>query len=579
MFNYDISPTVEIKKDCDSCCSYKEIYEHLKKALDGKHTKNQYLVLECYPGVREEELLSELINKLEPAQIVKSEEYKLPEEEIRKKIEYNLTDDRVFGIMSHFSIADFLDLGKVEAFKASKPLSGLTIIYGTGASLLCSEPDLLVYCDITRWEIQRRYRTHENGNWLLDNKEEDTLKKYKCGYFIEWRSADRLKRELFNKIDFWLDTNVENQPKMLSGDNYTTALKETAQRPFRLVPYFDESVWGGQWMREKFKLSGDVSNFGWAFDGVPEENSIGLKFGDMVYDSPAVNLVFMFPDQLLGPKVHSRFGREFPIRFDYLDTMGGGNLSLQVHPLVEYIQDKFGMHYTQDESYYILESTEQSSIYLGTKEGVTKEELFKELRLAESGKQSFPDEKFINNFKVKKHEHYSIPAGTIHCGGNDTVVLEISATPYIFTFKLWDWDRVGLDGKPRPVHLNHGEENVQINRDTHWVKDNLMAGPEMIREGDGFTEESTGLSELEFIETRRIWFDKEVQLQTHDSVNMLNLVEGEAAIVFSLDDAFEPYEVHYGETFIVPASVQKYGIKPAYSTTEKLGLIQAFVRV
>src|SRR5690606_20541434 len=131
----------------------------------------------------------------------------------------------------------------------------------------------------------------------------------------------------------------------------------------------------GQWMKKTMDLPNDAPNYGWCFDCVPEENSILFRFGETVVELPSMNVVFFDPDRLLGPRVHSRFGLSFPIRFDLLDTMGGSHLSFQVHPFTDYIQRHFGIHYTQDESYYLLAAEEGSRIYLGLKEGVVPEEM------------------------------------------------------------------------------------------------------------------------------------------------------------------------------------------------------------
>ena len=86
----------------------------------------------------------------------------------------------------------------------------------------------------------------------------------------------------------------------------------------------------------------------------------------------------------------------------------------------------------------------------------------------------FDAARYVNRFPVKKHDHVLIPAGTVHGSGAGTMVLEISATPYIFTFKLWDWGRVDLDGKPRPIHLDHGVKNIQWDRDTAFSQEHLL---------------------------------------------------------------------------------------------------------
>lgn len=578
MKNYELHPKINVKDKALVASGYPEITDVLKERIATIATdkKSQVLVIEMYPGADIARFQAEVIAPLQANVVIDADEYTLPKDVINAKLADTLTEDRVFGLMTHAKMADFFDEAKCQAAKAEvQAATGLVVIYGVGASLLCEQADTVVYVDMARWEIQLRYR---NGltNWKAE-PETDALKKFKRGYFFEWRIADKRKQALNSLVDFVIDGNQLETPTMMTGEVYREVVAEAAQRPFRLVPYFDTSVWGGQWMKENFQLDAEKPNYGWAFDGVVEENSVIFDFENGTFEMPAINIVHQEPQKLLGARVYGLFGKEFPIRFDYLDTVGGGNLSLQVHPLVEYIQETFGMNYTQNESYYILQAGEKSSIYLGVKEGTQREELFAALTQAQEKGVPFDDTKFINNFPIKKHDHYSIPAGTIHCGGEDTVVLEISATPYIFTFKLWDWGRTGLDGKPRPIHLEHGIKNVRTDFDTTYAKEHLFNPNTKIQtEQADLDIEKTGLADIEFIETRRYWFEDSFILDTLDSVNMLNLVEGSEIDVISIDDSFPTLRLHYGETFIIPESVKKVQIKNCSGT--KAGLLQAFIK-
>jgi hypothetical protein len=160
------------------------------------------------------------------------------------------------------------------------------------------------------------------------------------------------------------------------------------------------------------------------------------------------------------------------------------------------------------------------------------------------------------------------------------MVLEISATPYIFTFKLWDWGRLGLDGKPRPINIKHGEKVIDKSRTKSWVNNNIVNNVKKVVEGDGWEEEQTGLHKTQFIETRRHWFTKKVAHHTNGGVNVLNLIEGKEAIIESPSGKFEPFVVHYAETFIVPAAVGEYTIRPyGESKGNKCATIKAYVRV
>lgn len=537
------------------------------------------VAVDFYAGVREEEVAGEL-ELLSPTLFINTRNLMKPQDEIKAMTERFMTDDVLFGYVTNLTLNDYFDAEKLEqARKQVADATGRVIIVGSGAAMVAPAEATVVYVDMARWEIQQRFRVHEVKALGVDNREDAVSLQYKRGYFNDWRILDRYKESLFGGVDFWLDTHIANEPRLIDKETFFKGIEETVKTPFRVVPFFDPAPWGGQWMKEVCGLNPEKENYGWCFDCVPEENSLYFEVNGVRFELPSVDLVLLKSRELLGEPVEARFGKDFPIRFDFLDTVGGGNLSVQVHPTTQFIRENFGMYYTQDESYYLLDAKEGASVYLGLKTGIDKNEMIHDLREAQKGEVVFDTERYVNRLPAKKHDHYLIPGGTVHCSGSEALVLEISSTPNLFTFKLWDWQRLGLDGKPRPINVERGKDVIDWKRDTEYVNKHLANRFTQVAEGDGWREECTGLHPNEFIETHRHWFSKPVTHHTNNSVNVLNLVEGEEAVVESPINAFKPFVVHYAETFIIPASVGEYTIAPyGKSVGQECGTIKAYVR-
>lgn len=580
--SYDKFPVVPIPSHGDACVGgWSDIGRRLNEAVIEAGRKRTIVVVDCYTGALERDILAELTSRLKPAITLGAWEALQTEEHINRLCAPFLGgDDPLFGRMSDLELRQFFDEEKLAALRsrASRATEGLVLIVGVGARLI-HEGDLVIYADMPRWEAQRRQRRNLIGNLGVNNHGESPGLKYKRAFFVDWRVCDRWKLPILDRMDFLLDTTRPEDPKLAAGSAVRRGMEETVRRPFRLVPFFDPGPWGGQWMKEVCDLDRASPNYAWCFDCVPEENSLLLGIGEHRVEIPSVNVVLRHPRELLGAEVHARFGAEFPIRFDFLDTMGGGNLSLQVHPLDGFIREKFGMRYTQDESYYMLDAGGDASVWLGFKEGFDREALVADLKAAQAGGKGFEADSYVAKWPAKKHDHFLIPAGTIHCSGANGMVLEISATPYIFTFKLWDWNRLGMDGRPRPINIERGLENLQWDRTADVVRKKWINRIELVGEGEGWREERTGLHEEGFIETRRHWFSKKVQHHTDGRVNVLNLIEGDEIVVESPTDAFVPFVVHYAETFVVPAAVGGYTIQPCGASKDgRCATIKASVR-
>lgn len=570
--NYEKYPTIKMEGAHQKAVKG---YEGVAKELHDK----KVIVIDCYPGTDVERLISEMKAHIHFDVIIHSDEIFYDGDKLNELMKGHLTDDRVRGVMYYGRLEDFVDEQKlvIEKERVEKHSGEKILVCGVGASFI-TKGDVLVYADMARWEIQKRYR---NGmpNFKQENYEEEALKKNKRGFFVEWRVADKHKRTLYEAADYWLDANDTENPKMVSGTVFLESLEQAVNQPFRTVPYFDPGVWGGQWMKTVCDLDDDAPNYAWSFDGVPEENSVLFDYDGIIFETPAMNITLHNPLELLGKNVYTKFGAEFPIRFDLLDTIDGQNLSLQVHPTLDQIRSLYGMPYTQEESYYMLDATDDAVVYLGMKENVDKDAMLEDFKRAAAGEISFPAEEYVNTFPVKRNDHILIPPGTIHCSGTGCMVLEISASAYIFTFKLWDWDRVDLNGMPRPIHLEEGAQALDFTIDKTVAENELLNQFELLSQDETSLEEKTGLHASEFIETRRYTMTGTTEHDSTDNVHMLNLVDGEEIIVESPDNAFAPFVIHYAETFIVPANVGKYTMRPyGKSEGKEVKVLKAFVK-
>ncbi|HMK39478.1 MAG TPA: class I mannose-6-phosphate isomerase [Bacteroidota bacterium] len=459
-------------------------------------------------------------------------------------------DDPLFGKRCTLPLSAFF-----SAPPSAPPPAGpeLSIIYGTGAAL-SAQKGLLLYIDVPKSEVQFRSRkgsfTNLGARTPLAPKE-----MYKRMYFVDWPVLNRHRAALLPDIGVFVDAQRPGEPAFMTGEDFRAGLEKMAENYIRVRPWFEPGPWGGAWIKEHIPRIAPAPNYAWSFELISPENGIGLESGGITLEASFDFLMFRCRDRVLG-RFAERFGYEFPIRYDFLDTFGGGNLSLQCHPRAEYIERHFGEPFTQDESYYILDCAPGSRVFLGFREGVNSREFRQELERGERDGTPVDVERYVNTVGARRHDLFLIPAGTIHCSGINNLVLEISSTPYIYTFKMYDWMRMDLDGTPRPLNIARAFENLAFERQGKRVEEELISREEVIAAGAGWRLVHLPTHPLHLYDVHRFEFSSSVEAATDGSCHVMNLVEGEWITLETAGGMRQRF--NYAETFIVPAAAGRY---------------------
>ncbi len=503
---------------------------------------------------------------------ISTNEFLKPAEEIEKLVQPFLgAYDAVWGTKTTLSLADFFESEKLNS-RAPDDTFDLNIIIGCGAALF-NQDSAVIYVDLPKNELQFRMRAGTITN-LGNTDAGQPFQMYKRFYFVDWVVLNQHKKALLDRIAVIADGQWGHTIHWMLKADFVAGLNTISQSVFRVRPWFEPGVWGGQWIKNNIdQLNQNVPNYAWSFELIVPENGLVFESNGNLLEVSFDFIMFHNTTQVLG-KHAAKFGDEFPIRFDFLDTWAGDNLSIQCHPKLSYIKEVFGENITQDETYYILDCEQNAKVYLGFQENIDPETYKNALEKSLAETKTINIEDFVQAHPAQKHDLFLIPNSTVHSAGAGNLVLEISATPYIFTFKMYDWVRLDLEGKPRPINIDHAFKNLDFNRKGDRVQQELISKQTVIEEGEDWQLIHLPTHQEHFYDVHRIEFDSKISIETSNVCHVMMLVEGESVLIETQDGNKQTFA--YAETFVVPAAAKSYVLTNLGKVRAKV--IKAFLK-
>jgi mannose-6-phosphate isomerase len=338
-----------------------------------------------------------------------------------------------------------------------------------------------------------------------------------------WEKLENIEADIKNhpeKYTEWFKIIFNNSLKKLQFELDRYFL----QKPIMFAPVFKEKPWGGNKLKSVLnkKIPSNHTGESWEISGVAQHIS-QVKSG-YFKGKNLQELLEKYTDKFVGKKVYQQFGNRFPLLIKYIDA--NDDLSVQVHP-DDTIALKKHKSLGKNEFWHIIEAEKDAYLYLGFKENTGKKEYLDSLAAGQV-------EKILNKIPVSAGDSFYIPAGTVHAIGKGILLSETQQNSDL-TYRIYDWNRKGLDGKPRKLHTKQALEAIHFQ-----AKPNHKPGPVIKTPDFTLKKITTGAFE-------------QTEIITPESFVIIMNIEGEHII--------NGKKLIKGETVFIPAETKKLEIK------------------
>jgi len=310
--------------------------------------------------------------------------------------------------------------------------------------------------------------------------------------------------------------------------------------PLKFSPILKERVWGGNRLSKEYgKNAKEGSKIGesWELSGV--QGDISLVANGFLEGNNLEEIIEVYMGDLVGEEIFEKFGREFPLLIKLIDA--NDDLSIQVHPPDDIAKERHRA-YGKTEMWYVLEADDDAKIYTGFNREMTKELYIESL---EKGNIA----EILNIEKPEPGDVFFIPSGRVHAICKGVMLTEIQQTSDI-TYRIWDWNRNGLDGKPRELHTELAVDAIDYNT---YESNKTRVEPELNR--------TVNIIDCKYFTTNIIELDQAIikDYSLIDSFVIYICVHGSA----KLEWEDKSMNLVKGETVLIPALMEGIGIRPA----------------